>query len=69
MHICTIKCIKIHILTCDVHKKPKKCVRFEKKIMPYGEKRSIIEAECIKYEGISVSPEGISDYICMLSIE
>ena len=23
MHICTIKCIKIHILTCDVHKNPK----------------------------------------------
>ena len=30
MHICTIKCIKIHILTFDMHKKSKKCLCFEK---------------------------------------
>ena len=23
MHIYTVKCIKIHVLTCDVHKNPK----------------------------------------------
>ena len=39
MHICMIKCIKIHILTCDVHKKTKKCVCFEKNNAIRGNKK------------------------------
>lgn len=30
MHICMKECIKIHILTIDVHKKSKKWICFEK---------------------------------------
>ena len=55
MHIYTIKCIKIHILTFDMHKKSKKCLCFEKNNAIHKKK---------KYNNSGVYK--IRRYICIL---